>query len=221
MAEVQLGLHGLDLKNGSLEDVRDYSPAVVRGSFWDWDRVVKASHLINCWYQQACSFNVYVKDGLVLREEQVGNYPPQNDPSVPDFNPRGCQKGTCYVHRIYDPTRIKYPLKRAGERGEGKWKRISWEEALTEIADVIIDTVVQEGPDAIVQGGGTRVQNIGSEGMAVNGFFEGLGCPLPTVNAESGGGVQRCCFVSGSGGGLGWGEAWAGDHVPCLGELSV
>ncbi|MEK6563387.1 MAG: molybdopterin-dependent oxidoreductase [Candidatus Binatota bacterium] len=122
----------------------------------------------------------------MLREEQAANYPPQNDPLAPDFNPRGCQKGSCYVHRIYDPTRIKYPMKRVGERGQGKWKRISWDEALTEVADAIIDTATKEGPSAIVQGGGTRVMNIGSEGTGPTAFFIGLGAPLSNVTADNG-----------------------------------
>jgi len=39
---------------------------------------------------------------VVLREEQTGSYPPLNDPEVPDFNPKGCQKGACYAQRMYD-----------------------------------------------------------------------------------------------------------------------
>ncbi|MBI2890837.1 MAG: molybdopterin-dependent oxidoreductase [Nitrospirae bacterium] len=116
---------------------------------WSWDQVSRSTHFVNCWYQAHCAFDVYVKDGVVLREEQAGEYPQTND-SVPDFNPRGCQKGACYSQRMYEPTRVKYPLKRVGPRGSGKWKRISWEEALAEVADAIIDTTLQEGPDRIV-----------------------------------------------------------------------
>ena len=94
-----------------------------------WDKVVRSSHWVNCWYQAHCAWNVYVKDGMVWREEQVADYP-QIRPDVPDFNPRGCQKGACFSERMYDPARVRYPLKRAGERGSGKWKRISWEQAL-------------------------------------------------------------------------------------------
>lgn len=39
--------------------------------------------------------------------------------------------------RVYNPDRLKYPMKRIGKRGEGKFKRISWDEALTEIADAL------------------------------------------------------------------------------------
>jgi len=186
VTDLRLKLEGLAAKEGRLSDTPDFSLGAVRQNIWDWDKVVKGSHLTNCWYQTACNYNIYVKDGVVLREEQAANYPPQNDPLAPDFNPRGCQKGSCYVHRIYDPTRIKYPMKRVGERGQGKWKRISWDEALTEVADAIIDTATKEGPSAIVQGGGTRVMNIGSEGTGPTAFFVGLGAPLSNVTADNG-----------------------------------
>jgi DMSO reductase family type II enzyme molybdopterin subunit len=116
---------------------------------WTWDKVGRTTHFVNCWYQAHCAWNVYVKDGIVWREEQVGDYP-QTRPDLPDFNPRGCQKGACYSHRMYDPSRLKWPLKRVGERGEGKWQRISWDQALEEIADRMIDAIVKEGPDRVV-----------------------------------------------------------------------
>lgn len=58
---------------------------------WTWDRVTKGTHYANCGHQR-CAWNVYVKDGVVWREEQVASYEPINA-DVPDFNPRGCQKG--------------------------------------------------------------------------------------------------------------------------------
>jgi DMSO reductase family type II enzyme molybdopterin subunit len=116
---------------------------------WAWDKVVRSSHWVNCWYQAHCAWDVYVKDGMVWREEQAADYP-QTRPDVPDFNPRGCQKGACFSERMYDAARVRYPLKRAGERGSGKWQRISWEQALAEIADSMIDTIVQEGTDRVI-----------------------------------------------------------------------
>ncbi|MBW2385081.1 MAG: molybdopterin-dependent oxidoreductase [Deltaproteobacteria bacterium] len=116
---------------------------------WAWDEVVRSSHWVNCWYQAHCAWNVYVKDGMVWREEQAADYP-QVRPDVPDFNPRGCQKGACFSERMYDPSRVRYPLKRVGERGSGRWKRVSWDEALDEIADSIIDTIVEEGSDRVI-----------------------------------------------------------------------
>ena len=116
---------------------------------WAWDNVVRSSHFVNCWYQAHCAWDVFVKDGMVWREEQAADYPAVR-PDVPDFNPRGCQKGACYSARMYDPTRVKYPLKRVGPRGGGQWQRISWSQALEEIADRMIDTVTTEGSDRII-----------------------------------------------------------------------
>jgi len=116
---------------------------------WRWDKVVRSSHWVNCWYQAHCAWNVYVKDGMVWREEQAADYP-QVRPDVPDFNPRGCQKGACFSERMYDASRVRHPLKRVGERGSGKWQRIPWEQALSEIADSLIDTIVEEGTDRVI-----------------------------------------------------------------------
>lgn len=163
-----------------------YSVHAVRARPIKWDRVVRASHTLNCWYQRACNYNLFVTDGVVLREEQAGNYPHPNDPNAPDWNPRGCNKGACFSHRTYDPARLKYPLKRAGARGEGKWQRISWDQALNEIADKLIDVLMTDGPEAIMQAGGTQVHSFGSEGAATNSFFEALGIPISVQNPEIG-----------------------------------
>lgn len=116
---------------------------------WTWDRVVKGTHYANCGYQR-CAWNVYVKDGIVWREEQVAAYPPIRS-DLPDFNPRGCQKGACYSDRMIDASRLTAPLRRVGARGEGRWKRVSWDEALTEIASEVVDTITARdaGPGAI------------------------------------------------------------------------
>lgn len=150
---------------------------------WTWDKVVKGTHPINCWYQIHCNWNIYVKEGIVFREEQAGEYP-QVDPNVPDFNPRGCQKGCLYSQRMYEPIRIKYPLKRAGERGEGKWKRISWDDALTEIADTVMDVITKEGSDTIVWDVGTNAPGHQMAGLFRTAFL--LDTPLLDDNPEIG-----------------------------------
>jgi len=73
-----------------------------------------------------CGIVGYVKNGRLLKVE--GN---PNDP-----NSRGhlCARGQAALNHQYHPERLLYPLKRVGQRGEGKWKRISWDEALDEIA---------------------------------------------------------------------------------------
>src|SRR4030042_4732343 len=99
---------------------------------WKWDSVTYGTHLVDC-YPGNCLWRVYTKDGVVWREEQAGKYP-VIDATGPDWNPRGCQKGCSYSNMMYNPDRVKYPMRRVGERGSGKWKRISWDEAFDEIA---------------------------------------------------------------------------------------
>lgn len=74
-----------------------------------------------------CGIIGYVKDGRIIKVE--GN---PNDP-----NSRGhlCARGQAALNHQYHPERLLYPLKRVGKRGEGRWKRISWDEALDEIAE--------------------------------------------------------------------------------------
>ncbi len=151
---------------------------------WVWDRVTKGTHHVNCWYQRGCNWNVYVKDGLVWREEQVATYP-QTNPEVPDFNPRGCQKGACASQRMYDPSRVTHPLKRAGERGAGKWQRVSWEEALGEIADRVIDVLRREGPGAVYWDMGGGLTN-GGHGVGLFRTTHLLDTIVLDVNAETG-----------------------------------
>ena len=109
---------------------------------WTLDSVGFTTHAIGC--VAGCAWKVYVKNGMPMRDEQVSEYPQL--PGVPDMNPRGCQKGAVYCSWSKQPDHLKWPLKRVGERGERKWKRISWDEALTEIADKVIDTTLKTAP---------------------------------------------------------------------------
>ena len=74
-----------------------------------------------------CGVIGYVKDDRVIKIE--GN------PNDPNSRGRLCARGQAGLNHLYHPERLLYPLKRTGKRGEGKWKRISWDEALDEIAD--------------------------------------------------------------------------------------
>jgi DMSO reductase family type II enzyme molybdopterin subunit len=107
-------------------------------------------------YPGNCPYRVYVKDGKVLFEEQAGSFP-IIEKGVPDMNPAGCQKGCSWGEFLYGEERLLHPLRRAGERGSGKWERITWDEALTEIADAIIDAVQEVGPESIVSPGPSSV----------------------------------------------------------------
>ena len=80
----------------------------------------------NC--ESACGLLAYVDKKTFEIRKFEGN------PAHPGSRGRNCAKGPATHNQIYDPERILYPLKRVGKRGEGKWKRISWDQALAEIA---------------------------------------------------------------------------------------
>ncbi len=84
---------------------------------------------VNC--GSRCPLRVHVRNGEVVRIE------PDNTGSEKfgDFQIRACVRGRSVRHRIYNADRLKYPMKRVGKRGEGKFAQISWEEALDTIAN--------------------------------------------------------------------------------------
>ena len=131
---------------------------------WTWDKTVRGTHMINCWYQAHCAFDVYVKDGLVFREEQAAEYK-QIRPELPDLNPRGCQKGCTFSHRMYEPNRILHPMRRTGERGKGNWERVTWDEALDGIADAWLDVLEKDITDQVIWDLGANI-NVGASNAA-------------------------------------------------------
>lgn len=114
---------------------------------WSWDRTARVTHPQDC-YPGNCSWVAYMRDGKVIREEQTGRYPVV-DPATPDWNPRGCNKGCTYSAVTYGKERLLQPMKQMGPRGSGQWRPISWEEAYAEIADALIDAML-ENPQSIV-----------------------------------------------------------------------
>ena len=78
---------------------------------WSFDKRVRSTHGVNC--TGSCSWNVYVKDGLVAWENQALDYP-ETSPDMPDFEPRGCPRGASFSWYLYSPLRIKYPYLRSG-----------------------------------------------------------------------------------------------------------
>ncbi len=72
-----------------------------------------------------CFIKVHVRDGKITKVETDDGQEPQY---------RACQKGRAYRQLVYDPYRLKFPLRRTGERGEGKFERVSWDVALDTVA---------------------------------------------------------------------------------------
>ncbi len=63
---------------------------------------------------------------------------------------RGCLRGRSYRQRLYSAERLLYPMMRVGERGEGKFKRVSWDEALDHVAKKMLELKTKYGPTALL-----------------------------------------------------------------------
>lgn len=85
-----------------------------------------------------------------------------------------CAKGLASIQNINHPDRLKYPLKRAGNRGEGKWQRISWEEALKTITDKMKEYKEKYGANSVAITQGT--------GRGYNRYTERLANSIGTAN---------------------------------------
>jgi nitrate reductase alpha subunit len=151
---------------------------------WTWDRVVRGSRGINC--TGHCAFNVYVKNGIVWREEQQGEYGRSGDEDTPDYGPRGCQKGIRHSKYMYGKQRVLYPMKRVGERGAGKWERISWDQAVSEISDKIIQHATESGPDSVTFAMGTQMILKKASFTAMFRFANATGIVVPETFAGVG-----------------------------------
>jgi anaerobic selenocysteine-containing dehydrogenase len=95
-----------------------------------------------------CGVIAHVKNGRVIKLE--GN--PEDKMS----KGRLCAKGLSGIQALYHPNRNKYPMLRVGARGENKWKRISWDEAIDIIAKKLMETREKDGAESLVcsTGGG-------------------------------------------------------------------
>jgi anaerobic selenocysteine-containing dehydrogenase len=97
-----------------------------------------------------CGVLVHVEDGTISKIE--------GDPEHPSNRGFICIKGVTYSEVVYHPDRLKYPLKRVGKRGEGRWKKISWNEALDGIAKKFTEVREKYGSESIatIHGTGPR-----------------------------------------------------------------
>ncbi len=73
----------------------------------------------------------------------------RGNPQDPMSKGRMCAKGLSGIQALYHPNRNKYPMKRVGPRGSGQWKRISWDEALTEIATAVLKAKREHGAETV------------------------------------------------------------------------
>src|SRR5580692_7862726 len=115
-----------------------YCPPVEKWDDWveldaeAWPRRVEKHYSLvpttcfNC--ESACGLLAYVDKETGQIRKFEGN------PEHPGSRGRNCAKGPATLNQVTDPDRVLYPMKRAGGRGEGKWERVTWDEALDTIA---------------------------------------------------------------------------------------
>ena len=126
------------------------------------DKTVYTSCICNCGSTSQCVFKAHVKDGVVVAVEPDDRYNTgvgREDEVLSEseliktrLQRRPCTKGLTFHKYIYHPDRILYPLKRAPDtkRGEGKYVRVSWDEALTTIADKMKEIREKYGPYSLI-----------------------------------------------------------------------
>ena len=85
-----------------------------------------------------CFLDVHVRDGQVVRTTAGKMADERYD--------RICSKGLSHVGRMYSSKRIQYPMRRIGERGEGQFERISWDEAIKEVSEKYNQYSAESGP---------------------------------------------------------------------------
>ncbi len=113
------------------------------------DKIFWNSCNVNC--GSRCALRVHVKDGLITRIETDNT----GDDAYGTQQLRACPRGRSMRQRIYAEERIPYPLKRVGKRGEGKFERISWEEAYEELAERLKETIEKHTNESVYLNYGT------------------------------------------------------------------
>lgn len=112
------------------------------------------------------------------------------DPAHPPTQGFLCTKVTRYLERVYNPDRVLYPMKRAGAKGEGRFERISWDEALDTIANRFREIADSpDGPEAILPFSYGGTMGIVNSGSMDRRFFNRLGASklLRTICSAAGG----------------------------------
>jgi anaerobic selenocysteine-containing dehydrogenase len=123
-------------------------PPIEKWDHWEeveasaWPKREKKQYAIvptvcfNC--EAACGLVAYVDKQTMEVRKLEGN------PYNPASRGRNCAKGPATLNQIQNPSRLLHPMRRSGPRGSGQWTRVSWEEALADIADRIRKAIAED-----------------------------------------------------------------------------
>ncbi|MFH1624860.1 MAG: molybdopterin-dependent oxidoreductase, partial [Pseudomonadota bacterium] len=123
----------------------------------------------------SCGTKVTVKDGRAIKVEGLESHPLNMG--------RLCPKGEAMLENIYHPDRLKYPMKRS----QGGWERITWEQALTEIAEKLLRLKDEFGPQVL----GVFIGSIGVENLEMSGLTQRFNAGFGSPNFFS---VESICY---------------------------
>ncbi|MFF2500806.1 molybdopterin oxidoreductase family protein [Peribacillus sp. NPDC058075] len=129
-------------------------------------------------FPSVCSLDCPDQCGLLLHKKDGKIIKVQGDPDHPVTKGNICNKVRNMTARLYDPNRLKQPLKRIGPKGEGKFAPISWEEAIDIITSKWKDLIEMHGPESILPYSFYgNMGNLSAEGMDRR-FFHKLGASI-------------------------------------------
>ena len=162
VAGVAATVAGMPLTAKGAENFKTHKPYTEGGIAPVPDRVVTSGCI---WCQNGCSMKVHVQGGRIVNI--YGN------PDDPVTGGKLCPKGQNNVNVLYNKYRLKAPLKRIGERGSSSsYKEISWEQALTEIADKLKAVKEKYGPESLAWWVAGRSESQARSGLS--GTFQKL-----------------------------------------------
>ncbi|MFE4142187.1 molybdopterin oxidoreductase family protein [Peribacillus sp. YIM B13472] len=129
-------------------------------------------------FPSVCSLDCPDQCGLLLHKKDGKIIKVQGDPDHPVTKGNICNKVRNMTARLYDPNRLKQPLKRSGPKGEGNFAPISWEEAIDTITSKWKDLIELHGPESILPYSFYgNMGNLSAEGMDRR-FFHKLGASM-------------------------------------------
>jgi anaerobic selenocysteine-containing dehydrogenase len=160
--------------------------ASMQNSKWQWEEggmtVTRTTPWTGPGCHNACGLLVYSKDNQIIKVE--------GDPETPFNRGRLCPRCLALRKVVHHPDRLTHPLKRVGERGEGKWEKISWDEAYDTIVDNVEKIQNEHGAEAISvwHGTGRNVWHLGAK-LSYSGFkspnltslLSGMACYGPKI----------------------------------------
>lgn len=95
-----------------------------------------------------CGMLLHIDAGRVVKTT--------GDPDHPITRGALCQRGRLMLDHLYHPQRLNHPLKRVGKRGEGRWQRVTWDQALTEVAEKLSSLREKYGAETLTFTHGTK-----------------------------------------------------------------